>query len=180
MSPKQAEKKPFESVERKRARQAWEAVSTFEKTVEGDQWNQYRSLIRNFPAMVQSMGIGASLAFLQAKSKKNGPHRTLLEQLRSWTFGDKAPIPWTTDSRKYPNNIHGLLCRLMDEPKGEAPESAERLGLEQAIWWAAEDEVLAYAVWLKRFTESFEKEDSEKDSGEKSDVEEEKVEDAEG
>ncbi|MFQ5741771.1 MAG: type III-B CRISPR module-associated protein Cmr5 [Acidobacteriota bacterium] len=148
----------YQPLARERARQAWNAVSSFHDRVEAEEFKKYRSLIRNFPSMMQTMGVGATLAFLQSKPDSQ-QHKRLLKQLHQWAFQVKS-IPWRTPPDNFKNEHRGLLCRLLKEPILDGAEQAgtnsvKRHALEQAIWWAVEEELLAYGIWLKRFTESY-------------------------
>ena len=46
--------------------------------------SEFRSLARSFPSMLQANGLCASIAFLYAKSKDNGPHQQLYMLIDKW------------------------------------------------------------------------------------------------
>ncbi len=105
---------------------------------------KYYSLIRGFPSMVQSVGIAQALAFVMAKAgdTEGEAHRRLRDQLSKWLFCPDCPIPWTTQPSEYEDDAScGLMRRLLAE---QDPE----------VWWYAEEEAIAFSIWLKRFAEA--------------------------
>lgn len=123
------------SLERERAKLAWNQVKQLEKP---EPLKSYHSLVRGFPAMMQSMGIGQAVAFLMAKSGKEEAHKKLLMHLNQWAFHERGPIPWSSLVPASGND------RLLQQLMIEEPE----------IWWLADREVVAFSVWLKRLAES--------------------------
>ena len=128
------------SLERERAVLAWEFVSPMAQ--QADLRKKYYSLIRGFPSMVQSMGIAQALAFVMSKASDEEAHQELRDHLTGWLFSPDCPVPWTTGPGNYKHdNKHGLMRRLLDEPDPE-------------VWWYAEEEAIAFSIWLKRFAEA--------------------------
>jgi len=123
----------MKSLEQERASLAWEQVK---QVASGGQLDGYRSLVREFPAMVQSMGLGQSVAFLMAKGE--GSHRELLNHLSEWLL-DKSPVPWTAVASEG-DGANRLIERLLQQTP--------------PVWWAAEREAIEFAIWLKRFAEA--------------------------
>ncbi len=121
----------FESLDQKRAELA-------EQKVPSSPSEKYRSIVRNFPAMVQSMGIGQAIAFLMAKKDDKG-HQDLLHHITEWLFRDNA-VPWTSPAPATATEDDKLLKRLLLH--------------DSAVWWAAEREAIEFSIWLKRFTEA--------------------------
>jgi len=123
-------------LDQKRARKAWEFVT---KKLDPKHKGEYYSVIRSFPSMIQSLGIGQSLAFLMSKGKPQ--HNALRAHLTDWLFDADSTVPWTTLPANFTKEASKLLERLMAE---EDPQ----------IWWYADEEAIAFSIWLKRFSES--------------------------
>jgi len=157
MSGDKAERKPLRTLEQRRAAKAWDQVS---HVPDGRKAEEYYSIVRQAPAMVQINGLGQTLAFLLAKEKKSakdiqnidddnlGAHGLLYKHLEEWLIGNEkgtpsvedeeirrlqAPIPWTT-------NLDTVIERVISE--------------DSVIYRHATREALAYLSWLKRFAES--------------------------
>lgn len=128
------------SLEHKRAALAWALVSPMEN--QPALRRKYYSLIRGFPSLVQSAGIAQALAVLMAKASGEEAHRELLQQLTNWLCRPDSPVPWTTQREAYASDARsGLMRRLLEEPDPE-------------VWWYAQQEVIAFSLWLKRFAEA--------------------------
>ena len=115
----------------KRARQAWEDVQSVVNRAD-DFKKKYGSLARKVLTLIQTNGLGQTLAFLRAKGKDDpaDAHNVLFEHLSRWTMSQVAPnagsqnlLEWVlqTDSNNYRR---------------------------------ATAEALAYLTWLKRFAEA--------------------------
>lgn len=115
----------------KRARQAWEDVQSVVNRAD-DFKKKYGSLARKVQTLIQTNGLGQTLAFLRAKGKGDpaDAHNVLFKHLSQWTMSQVAPnagsqnlLEWVlqTDSNNY-------------------------------RWATAE--ALAYLAWLKRFAEA--------------------------
>lgn len=119
---------------RERARVAWDWVDTAIHTLRGDR-SRYGTLARKLPSLLQTSGLGQTLAFLFAKAGGNAKKAEglLFEQL-------------TTHLRK----------RLGRPPAtGQSLDLGMQLvlDLEPAEYRRATAEAFAAAEWLKRFVE---------------------------
>lgn len=128
------------SLEHKRAAMAWAYVSPMEQQPELRK--KYYSLIRGFPSLVQSVGIAQALAFLMSKARDERAHQSLINHLTSWLFDAQSPVPWTTRTEAYQGDEGSRLMRRL---LGEA---------DPEVWWYAEEEAIAFSIWLKRFAEA--------------------------
>jgi len=115
----------------KRARQAWEDVQSVVNRAD-DFKKKYGSLARKVLTLIQTNGLGQTLAFLRAKGKDDpaDAHNVLFKHLSQWTMSQVAPnagsqnlLEWVLQT--YSNNYR----------------------------WATA-EALAYLAWLKRFAEA--------------------------
>ncbi len=127
-----------QTLQQRRAAKAWEQIQQTDKR---DYKNKYGSLVRGLPAMIQTDGLGQTLAFLLAKAKdsdKNGKakgsavteHRAAYDHLAAWLgapeqfgFGQVDLLDW-------------LLKQNSDTYRQAAAEAQ------------------AYLGWLKRFVEA--------------------------
>ncbi len=121
----------FQSLDQKRAQLAAKRVALRPS-------DKYRSIVRNFPSMVQSMGIGQAVAFLMAK-KADAGHRDLLHHITAWLFTENS-VPWDTTTQAGTDEDDKLLNRLLTQ--------------KSHVWWVAEREAIEFGVWLKRLTEA--------------------------
>jgi CRISPR-associated protein Cmr5 len=85
-----------------------------------------RTLARSLPTMIQNNGICATVAFLKAKGKAH--HNKLYENLENWIEKQELLV----DNK-------GLLSTLVNASREE--------------YRMISKEMLAYAVWVKRFAE---------------------------
>ncbi len=129
----------MKNLDQARARSAWTQVTEF-RTQHPKDFKGYRSLARNFPSMVQSMGIGQSVAFLMSK-KKEESHKAYLLHMTGWlhTCGN---IPWS------PAPAH------VASPGGDSLMNTLIGQMQPEAWWFADREAIQYAVWMKRFAEA--------------------------
>jgi CRISPR-associated protein Cmr5 len=114
------------TLQQKRAESAWtdiESVKTHELQ------KNYGSLVRGFPAMIQTDGLGPALAFLKAKSSKNPQHLELNRHISEWVL-----------ERMGITNQGDLLTWVMKQSTEKYRQAAV--------------EALAYLMWLKRFAEA--------------------------
>lgn len=96
----------------------------------GDEFRgKYGTLARKAPALITSMGLGQTLAFLRAKGKNDGwdEHTILSRHISGWVVGQ---IGKTGD--------------LLDVVRQESSE----------VYRQATAEALAFLGWLKRFAEA--------------------------
>ncbi|GAB4440169.1 MAG: hypothetical protein Kow00120_08210 [Anaerolineae bacterium] len=117
-----SEERPIQQTrEQARAKQAWRDVEGV-----GEDQTKYGTLARKLPALIQTNGLGQTLAFLKSK-KKESATQLLYRHLSSWVMqqmhanGDllQAITGWTTEKYR-----------------------------------RATTEALAYALWLRRFAEA--------------------------
>ena len=143
-----------QSIEQKRAAQAWKDVGEIDNKHRATLGRKYNSLARSTPALVQSNGLGQALAFLRAKAgpesnnkgKDFNEHRLLYQHLSKWVMCE----------------IHqGLKEKKEKEQKFD--EKDAKLKKELLEWIVQQDtqiyrrataETMAYLVWLKRFAEA--------------------------
>ena len=113
-----------QTLDQERAKRAWENV----KAVKGQSYEaDYGSLARRVPALVQTNGLGQTLAFLKAKGKNSKAHQVLYEHLSDWVTGQM-----------------GWQKKLL----------AEVVGRDTADYRRATTEAIAFLNWLKRFAEA--------------------------
>jgi CRISPR-associated protein Cmr5 len=114
-----------QTLQQKRAAHAWACI----EKVPGGIQKKYGSLVRGLPSLIQSDGLGQTLAFLKAKAggKQDKEHMVAYNHIAAWVqqeFGGQGDfLEWllkqsTTDYRR------------------------------------ATAEVLAYLSWIKRFAEA--------------------------
>lgn len=131
------------SLEQRRASRAWRAV----RDLQGAEAlrREYRSIVRQAPAMVKASGLGQTLAFLLAKEerspedlKKQVPQTAeghLYRHLEDWLMDRQCPIPWPDSLRGRP-----LLVAVIEATSD--------------LYRQVSREALAYLAWLKRFAEA--------------------------
>jgi CRISPR-associated protein Cmr5 len=112
--------------EQQRAAQAFENV----RRVPAQDGDVYTSLARGLSAMIQSNGLGQTLAFLLAKDegKRAKPHYLLYQHVSRWV------------SRQMEGQETDLLEWIVDK--------------NSDAYRRARAEALAFAVWLARFAEA--------------------------
>jgi CRISPR-associated protein Cmr5 len=117
-----------QTLQQRRAASAWKQV---EDTGRQDYKNKYGSLVRGLPAMIQTDGLGQTLAFLLAKAKgnRNSEHWAAYEHLSAWLGADKQ-FGFGRDMFEW------LLKQDSDTYRQAAAEAQ------------------AYLSWLKRFVEA--------------------------
>lgn len=115
-----------QTLQQERAKHAYARVNVLE-TVPPARQKKYGSLVRGLPAMIQTDGLGATLAFLQAKGEEH--HLYAYSHL-----GD-----WLTQPEQF--DFKGdLLAWLLNQ--------------STSVYRQVTNETLAYLVWLKRFAEA--------------------------
>jgi CRISPR-associated protein Cmr5 len=95
----------------------------------------YKSYTKQIPMMIKTNGLGAALAFVKAKSKKEYAYHLIYQQITDWL--KKEPIfitneQWQNGSDDLVNVVISLNAREYSVVTGE---------------------VLAFLAWLKRFAE---------------------------
>lgn len=114
-----------QTLQQKRAAHAWGCI---EKVPTGIQ-KKYGSLVRGLPALVQSDGLGQTLAFLKAKAggKPDKEHMVAYDHIAQWVSQELG--------------AQGDLLEWL-------------LKQSTAEYRRATAETLAYLSWLKRFAEA--------------------------
>jgi len=95
-------------------------------TVKKEDQAEFKSLVRNFPALVMSNGLGQALAFLKAKGKP--AHKELYKFVSAWV------------SAVYGKKGGDLLTLIIEN--------------DSLKYRRATQEAMAIAGWLKRFAEA--------------------------
>ena len=127
------------TIEQERAADAWARVNEIDST---SFTKEYGSQARGLPAMIQTNGLGQTLAFLKAKGKNEDDkaYQRLYDHLSAWGFEhltgnkDKKQLPSSQDK------TDDLLEWLIHH--------------DSAVYRRATAEALAYALWLRRFAEA--------------------------
>jgi CRISPR-associated protein Cmr5 len=136
-----------QNIEQERGREAWNDIQSIKDSSNKDLEKKYRSLARGLNAMIQINGLGQTLGFLCAKSKrkensqdKQTEHNYLLGHLSKWmrdTNHFKA-----SNSSEMGTNYDGLLTWVINKDTTSAD------------YRRATTECLAFGVWLRRFAEA--------------------------
>lgn len=114
-----------QTLEQKRAKAAWDAVSD----VKGKGLKDYGPLARSAPADIQVNGLGQTLSFWRAKGKPE--HLALYQHVSTWVMGQLKAT--------HPNGLMGWIM-------------AETTTSDQ--YRQATAEAMAFLMWLKRFAEA--------------------------
>ncbi len=112
-----------------RALQAWTLIAKEDnpEKVKSKEWEgKYGSLVKNFPAMIVTNGLGQALAFLKAKKKEH--HLGLYRHVSGWVTKE----------------IYGVTGDLLEKIIADNSANYRR----------ATTETLAFVAWLKRFAEA--------------------------
>lgn len=111
--------------EQDRAKDAWDVV----ERVPHDARDEYGRWARKLPAMIQTNGLGAALAFLRAKGGG--------------------------DPKKAQRLLYGDVSKWVTSSLGASQSDLLRWILESgsSTYRQATTEALAYAIWLRRFVE---------------------------
>lgn len=118
-----------QTIEQQRATAAWKCIDEVNRLSEKFK-KRYSGLVRSFPALVQTSGLGQALAFLRAKSNASNEHGLLYSHLSGWVVGRMS----------FAGSSRDLLQGIMSS--------------DSQIYRRATVEALAYAIWLKRFAEA--------------------------
>ena len=68
-----------QTLEQKRAKKAWEHISSVPESEKSD----YKTRAKNLPAMIQMNGLGSTMAFLLSKPKKSA-YKRIYEHISTW------------------------------------------------------------------------------------------------
>jgi len=116
-----------QTLQQERAASAWRAVEKVESESKNER-GKYGSLVRGLPALIQTDGLGQTLAFLRAKGQdKVNAHQIAYNQISQWVTGQL-----------------GTKEALLDFI----------LRTDTATYRRATTEALAYLQWIKRFAEA--------------------------
>ena len=142
MTQQQSRKPRRQTIEQERGKEAWKDIQEV-KSIKG-MAKDYRPIARGLNAMIQINGLGQTLGFFYAKSKKdNGQpdsekaHYRILNHLTNWMRG-----PFTPTANKIAGGYGGLLFWAIDELTTSAD------------YRRATTECLAFGLWLSRFAEA--------------------------
>lgn len=120
-----------QTVEQERAKQAWDNI----QSIQADK-NKYGSLARRLPSLLQTNGLGQTLAFLRSKAKgkaaTESEHQTMYQHLSVW------------------------VMKKMGQPDDKQKKMLMEWIIKQPspIYRRATAEAMAFAQWLKRFAEA--------------------------
>ncbi len=132
------------TLDQRRAQHAWKAVERADQLQPKDAKDFAREAKR-LPIRIKTAGLGQALAFLKAKSDKDGAdyRSQLLKELGDWLLKERglAPRPKGSDDRNAV--IQAIIC-------GDA-----------TLLRRATEEALFYLQWLTRFSEAEFKPDEE-------------------
>lgn len=103
-----------QSLEQKRARAAWDAVTTVQQNKE------YLSLARNAPADIQISGLGQTLSFWLAKNKPE--HQALYKHVSDWVI------------KQLGINRSNLMDWIMNEASSQQYRHATNEALAFLVW----------------------------------------------
>lgn len=126
------------TLEQERARQAWKDVQSVkekaqaleeQKTGQGKKFEaEYASIALRASSLIQTNGLGQTLAFFKAKGKERNAYEVFFEHLSAWVTGQCG---WSKD----------LLQEILER--------------DSADYRRATAEALAYLNWHKRFVEAY-------------------------
>jgi CRISPR-associated protein Cmr5 len=100
-----------------------------------DSYKNYVSYAESLPATILMNGLGQACASLLAKAEGvlEKPHGLLYVDLQSWLCGSDPAVPF--------KGKPGLMDAI--------------IGSDQATYFRAQTEALAYLVWLKKFANAY-------------------------
>lgn len=115
------------TLEQKRAAQAWDCIDKLAKS--NEYRNKYGTLARKIPSLIQTNGLGQTLAFLRSKVDQKA-HQDIYKHLSAW-----------------------VMCQLgQKEQKDKLLEWI--ITQPSSTYRRAATEAMAFAHWLKRFAEA--------------------------
>lgn len=112
------------NLDQQRAQRALEDVENIES-----HQDEYGSLARGLPMMLQSNGLGQTMAFLKSKGASNAAHKTLYNQLSEW-----------------------LNLVVRDGEEGDFLDWVVRQNSN--IYRQAANEAVEFGIWVRRFAEA--------------------------
>jgi len=133
MANGQGETSQRRTVEQERAQQAWDAIEDMRGT---GKENDYGSRAKNLPALIQTNGLGATMAFLLAKAGQPGSRDYKLHEHKLYQHISKRVV-------EYLEYTHGNLMHLIRNPL-----------TDMDTYRRATAEAIAFSIWLKRYVEA--------------------------
>jgi CRISPR-associated protein Cmr5 len=123
-----------QTLQQKRAAHAWECIDEVDTKRDKKFQKKYGSQVRSLPSLIQSDGLGQTLAFLKAKDKnqKNTHYWSAYEHIASWAQSADSSLGLPAQN----DMLEWLLKQSTTEYR------------------RATAETLAYLSWLKRFAEA--------------------------
>lgn len=125
-----------ELLEQRRAKGAYAAVGDARNTL-GSKQHEYKTVAQNLPVMILQNGLGQTVAFMMSKAegKEKSAHGMVLGKLAEWLIDKRG---------------------ILDNPGGKPTERlmCALLKVSRDRWLRAQEEALAFSVWLKRFAEA--------------------------
>ncbi|MFZ4657659.1 MAG: type III-B CRISPR module-associated protein Cmr5 [Caldilineaceae bacterium] len=131
MMTEQQKKLPQQQkTEQARATAAWSGIDEIENSYSSEK-KKYGTLARKLPAMIQSNGLGQTLAFLRAKGgkKSKDAHNLIADHLGHWVKNQLKT-----------NHDQDLLTWIIQQSSDD--------------YRRATTESIAFAIWLRRFAEA--------------------------
>lgn len=130
MMTEQQKKLPQQQkTEQARATAAWSGIDEIENSYPSEK-KKYGTLARKLPAMIQSNGLGQTLAFLRAKGgKKKDAHNLIADHIGQWV-----------QSQLKTGKDQDLLTWIIQQPSD--------------AYRRATTESITFAIWLRRFAEA--------------------------
>lgn len=119
------------TIEQERAQQAWDAINEMRPT---GKENDYGSRAKNLPSMIQTNGLGATMAFLLAKAGKPGTKDYKLHE------------------HKLYQHISRRVVRYLESPHDDLMDLIREAGTD--TYRRATAEAIAFSIWLKRYVEA--------------------------
>lgn len=116
----------IESLEQKRAEFAYNCANIEERKKD----SKYSKYVKNIPMLIKTNGLGATVAFIYCKSKKEGAYGWIYYDLYEW-------LKKTGHLKE--TKLVEILVKNFNSPE----------------YKAITIEVLAFLKWLKRFAEAF-------------------------
>jgi CRISPR-associated protein Cmr5 len=135
---------------RTRMKDALDKIQAISKQGNGDLAQKYRALVRKFPLLLRTHGLGSSFAFLASKGNQkeaevDNEHDLLAKHLLSWLDGQSFGAP---DLHHRPKDKASQQSLAWETILGKIAD------LENTHVLLLRRELLAYLTWLKRLAEA--------------------------
>jgi len=121
----------------------------------GTEQKEFKSLVRNFPAMIMTSGLGQALAFLKAKNEKQ--HEDLCESVSKHEDPHKGLYESVSKHEGPHKDLYKFVSEWVSE-KIYAKKTGDVLPLiiesDSLHYRQALQETMDLATWLKRFAEA--------------------------